>query len=557
MTSKIEIYDTTLRDGTQGEGISFSVSDKLRILHCLDEFRVDYVEGGWPGSNPKDIEFFEAAKDADLKHTRLAAFGSTCRARSNPEDDTNLRRILDVETPVVTIFGKSWTLHVTDVFRTTLDENLRMIEDSIRYLHSQGRHVIYDAEHFFDGFFNDEAYALSTLEAASRGGASCLVLCDTNGGTLTHQIGEIFIRVRDHLEKAGHNVDLGIHTHNDSGVAEANSLEAVRQGAVHVQGTINGYGERCGNANLVTVIPNLMLKLERALSIDKASLKSLSRVSRLVSAVANQIFRENKPYVGKMAFAHKGGVHVNSVMKVSHTYEHTTPDVVGNSRRVLVSELSGRSNILHLASQEGIAELETNKDALQKVVNEVKQRENRGFVYEGAEASAVLIILGILGKLPEIYELVTYRTTVDHRRTGGTISEATVKIKVAGEEHLAVGEGVGPVDSLDVALRSAIERFFPEIHGVKLSDYKVRVINATEATHARVRVMIESYDAKDGVKWGTVGVNENIIEASWGALRDSIIYGILRKRDLLGNHCEISEHAQPQEAKETGASASV
>ncbi len=530
--NKVLLYDTTLRDGTQGEGISLSVADKVKILHCLDEFGIDYVEGGWPGSNPKDIEFFRRARDVDLGHTRMAAFGSTCRAGKAPEDDENLRKLIEVETPVVTIFGKSWKLHVTDVFRTTVEENVRMIEASVAFLVSEGREVIYDAEHFFDGFADDAGYALTTLEAACRGGSKCVVLCDTNGGTLTHVVGDAVARAREHLDAAGfRDVVLGIHTHNDSGLAEANSIEAVRCGAEHVQGTINGLGERCGNANLVTVIPNLILKLGRQLSVDRERLKSLTHVARLVCAAANQIFPENKPYVGKMAFAHKGGVHVNSVMKVARTYEHTTPESVGNSRRVLLSELSGKSNVLHLASQEGLGELADNREALQEVVEEIKRRENQGYVYEGAEASASLLMLRILGKLPEIFELVTYRTVVDHRASGGTLSEATVKIRVGGEEHLAVGEGVGPVDALDAAVRTAIQRFFPEVTGVRLSDYKVRVINADEATHARVRVMIESYDSDDGSTWGTVGVNENIIEASWRALRDAVLYGIIKKRD--------------------------
>lgn len=529
---KIILYDTTLRDGTQSEGVSFSVEDKLRILHTLDELNIDYVEGGWPGSNPKDIEFFNVARSVELSHARLAAFGSTCRAGTSPEDDLNIKTLIEVETPVVTIFGKSWKLHVTEVFRATLDENLRMIEDSVKYLIARDREAIYDAEHFFDGYADDPDYALKTLEAACHGGTKCVVLCDTNGGALTHVIGETVARVREHLDAVGHGeVDIGIHTHNDSGLAEANTLEAVRLGAVHVQGTINGLGERCGNANLITVIPSLALKMGKPLSIDHDALKSLTRVARFVCAAANQIFPENKPYVGTMAFAHKGGVHVNSVMKVAHTYEHIDPETVGNSRRVLISELSGKSNVLHLAGEEGILDLHGNPEAIQEAVREIKQRENQGYLYEGAEASAALLILRILDRVPDMFELLTYRTVVDHRASGGTLSEATVKIRVGGEEHLAVGEGVGPVDALDAAMRRAIQRFFPEVKGLRLSDYKVRVINADKATHARVRVMIESHDADDGTTWGTVGVNENLIEASWRALRDSVIYGILKKRD--------------------------
>jgi 2-isopropylmalate synthase len=524
------IYDTTLRDGSQGEGISFSVDDKIKILRALDEFRVDFVEGGWPGSNPKDIEFFEAAKSEKLDHTLVAAFGSTCRPHTAPGDDANLRALLAVETPVVTIFGKSWKLHVTDVFKTTLEENLNMIENSVSYLRADGRRVIYDAEHFFDGFKDDAEYALSTLEAASRGGADCLVLCDTNGGALPHEIASIVQTVREKFPE----VDVGIHTHNDGGVAIANSLEAVRHGAVHVQGTVNGLGERCGNADLIPIIPNLLLKMDCELSIGREHLKRLTHVARYVCAIANRTFTENQPYVGRMSFAHKGGVHVNSVRKASRTYEHVEPEQVGNTRRILISELSGKSNIEHLADQEGI-DLAENQDALRAAVNEIKDLENRGHVFEGAEASSALILERHMGQLRDLFELVTYRAIVDHRRNGGTLSQATVKIRVGGDEQLAVGEGLGPVDALDKALRSAIQRFFPELDGVRLSDYKVRVIDADKATRSTVCVVIESIDSETGETWGTVGASENIIEASWTALRDSLVYGILKKRRALSN----------------------
>jgi 2-isopropylmalate synthase len=523
--TKILLYDTTLRDGSQGEGISFSAEDKLKILRCLDGFRIDYVEGGWPGSNPKDLDFFTAARGERLQHTRLAAFGSTTRPGTRPQDDANLRELAAVDTPVVTLFGKSWKLHVIEILRTTLEENLRMIESSVAHLRSYGREVIYDAEHFFDGFRDDSDYALATLQAAARGGADTLVLCDTNGGTLPHQVAEVVHQVVERFP----GVQIGIHTHNDGGVAVANSIEAVRVGAVQVQGTINGIGERCGNADLVAIIPNLLLKLGYNLSLDRDSLRSLTHVARYVSAVANHNYPENQPFVGRMAFAHKAGVHVNSVLKVAQTYEHLDPEEVGNSRRVLISELSGKSNLVHLAAQEGI-DLENNAAALAQAVREIKQLENQGYVFEGAEASSALVILRALGKLPNLFELVTYRAFVDHRQSGGTISEATVKIRVGGDEHLAVGEGVGPVDALDAALRIAIQRFFPEVKGVRLSDYKVRVINANEGTHAHVRVMIESVDSESRASWGTVGASENIIEASWIALRDSLIYGILKKR---------------------------
>jgi len=522
--SKVEIYDTTLRDGSQGEGISFSREDKLKILKCLDGFKVDFVEGGWPGSNPKDVEFFLAAKDVPLEHTKLTSFGSTCRPGKAPEDDKNLQSLIDVGTGVVTIFGKSWKLHVTEVFRTTLGENLRMIEDSVRYLRSNSREVIYDAEHFFDGFKDDPSYALETIAAALRGGARVITLCDTNGGTLPTALGKIVSTVRERFPQAS----VGIHTHNDSGVATANTLEAVERGAMHVQGTFNGLGERCGNADLSNIIPNLVLKMGRELSIRRENLVHLTHTARYVCALANRTFPENLPYVGQMAFAHKGGVHVNSVMKLAATYEHIEPDLVGNSRRVLISELSGKANVLHLAIAEGI-NIDEQPHAAQRAVDEIKQRENEGYVFEGAEASSTLIILKHMGLLPEFFDLVRYRVAVEHRATGGTFSEATVKIRVSGEEHLAVGEGVGPVDALDSALRSAIHEFYPELERIALHDYRVRIINAAAGTHARVCVFIETVDKDQEVTWGSVGAGENIIEASWSALKDSIIYGLWRK----------------------------
>jgi 2-isopropylmalate synthase len=523
--SLVEIYDTTLRDGSQGEGISFSREDKLKILKCLDGFSIDYVEGGWPGSNPKDVDFFHAAKDVPLEHARLAAFGSTCRPGIPAEDDKNLQALIEVGTGVVTIFGKSWKLHVTEILRTTLEENLRMIEESVRYLKSQGRDVIYDAEHFFDGHQDDPSYALETLAAAQRGGARVLVLCDTNGGTLPRKLGAVVESVQKRF--AGTNV--GIHTHNDSGVATANSLEAVERGAMHVQGTFNGLGERCGNADLANIIPNLILKMGKELSISRETLTHLTHTARYVSAIANRTFPENHAYVGQMAFAHKGGVHVSSVMKLSNTYEHVEPDLVGNTRRVLISELAGKSNIQHLATAEGL-DLDAHPKAAQLAVEEIKQRENEGYVFEGAEASSTLIIVKHMGNLSDFFELVRYRVAVEHRATGGAFSEATVKIRVRGEEHLAVGEGVGPVDALDAALRGAIREFYPELDRIVLHDYRVRIINAAAGTHARVCVFIESMDKEQEVTWGTVGAGENIIEASWSALKDSIVYGLWRKQ---------------------------
>ncbi|MCH2372867.1 MAG: citramalate synthase [Planctomycetes bacterium] len=531
MNSFIEIYDTTLRDGTQGEGVSFSQADKLSLLRCFDDFRIDYVEGGWPGSNPKDIEFFKAAQRLTLKHTKLAAFGSTCRAGTAPASDPNLQALLEVETPVVTIFGKSWKLHVTEVFKTTIEENLRMIEESVAFLQSHGREVIYDAEHFFDGFKDDPDYALKTLAAAVRGGCSCLVLCDTNGGTLLTELGEIVQKVKTAHPEA----KIGIHTHNDSGIAVANALHAVELGARHVQGTFNGLGERCGNADLTVIIANLILKLDKTLSIPCEQLTKLTHAARYVHALANIVYPENEPYVGQMAFAHKGGVHVNSVMKVAESYEHVSPEAVGNTRRVLISELSGKSNAQHLAVAQGI-DTSNNPEAVQLAVKEIKRLENKGYVFETAEASATLIVLKHLGKLPEVFELVRYRTSVEHRASGGTFTEATVKIRVQGEKHLAVGEGVGPVDALDTALRTAMREFYPEIDSIVLNDYRVRIINAEDATHAKVCVTIQTMDKRDDAIWGSVGASENIIEASWAALRDSIVYGLLRRKLHLGSY---------------------
>jgi 2-isopropylmalate synthase len=526
---RVAIYDTTLRDGSQGEGISFSRADKLQIATILDEFGADYVEGGWPGSNPKDVEFFRAARELKLSHAKIAAFGSTRRPHKKPEDDANLRALIEVETPVVAIFGKSWKLHVLEIFRTTLAENLAMIEDSVRYLKGAGREVIYDAEHFFDGYADDPEYALGTLDAARRGGADCLVLCDTNGGSQVHIVGEIIERIRERFP----GTHVGIHTHNDGGLAVANSIEAIRRGATHVQGTFNGLGERCGNADLAVVIPNLVLKLGRKLAIGPEGLRKLTPTARYISAVANHNFPENHPFIGQMAFAHKGGVHVNSVMKVARSYEHIDPEAVGNSRRILISELSGKSNVEFLAAQQGI-DLATNPEAARKAVEEIKRLENQGYVFEGAEASSTLILLRALGKIPSYFELVNYRTIVQHLALAGggqTISEATVKIRVGGEEHIAVGEGVGPVNALDAALRAAIRPFFPEVEGVRLADYKVRVINTDSGTTAKVRVLIESNDSSRQHFWGTVGTGDNIIEATWEALRDSIIFGIYSARN--------------------------
>ncbi len=521
MTRRILIYDTTLRDGSQCEGISFSLEDKLKILRCLDAFGVDYVEGGWPSSNPKDAAFFEQARDVPLRRARVSAFGSTHRRASAPSKDGNLKALLAARTPVVTVFGKAWLLHVTEILGCAPEENLRLVRESVAFLKEAGREVVFDAEHFFDGYRESAAYALEVLGAARAGGADAVVLCDTNGGTLPHESRRIVAHAVKELGAC-----VGIHVHNDSGVAVANSLDAVCEGVVQVQGTFNGLGERCGNADLAAVIPNLILKMECELGVSRESLANLTHVSRYVSAVANHHFPESSPFVGARAFAHKGGVHVHSVMKQWRTYEHVPPEAVGNDRRFLVSELAGKSNILLIARHEGI-ELGSGEDVPRAVVAEIKRLEHEGYQFEGAEASAALLIKRVLGQVPVAFELVGFRVIVERRaQDRTTISEATVKVRVDGREELSVGEGNGPVAALDAALRAALSQFYPEVAAVRLTDYRVRVVDEDSGTAARVRVVIESAD--ENGSWSTVGVSENIIEASWLALIDSILYGLIR-----------------------------
>jgi len=544
---KIEIYDTTLRDGSQREGISFSVEDKRRILLRLDELGVDLIEGGWPGSNPKDVEFFALARKLSLKSARLAAFGSTRRPDTRVEDDRNLQLLLEAETPVVTIFGKSWDLHVTEALRTTLDENLRMIEESIAFLAGQGREVIYDAEHFFDGFRKNSEYAVKTVQAAMRGGASRIVLCDTNGGSLPEQIREAVLEVRRVL---GEDVPLGIHCHNDGGLGVANSLAAVAAGCTHVQGTINGLGERCGNADLCQVIPNLQLKLGYQCLPDEA-IRTLTEVSRFVDEIANLNPDPHRPFVGASAFAHKGGIHVSAVLRNPSTYEHITPELVGNRRKVLVSELAGKSNVLYKARELGViggtagaaagatpgaaaeanaeAELEAALDParLQQVVDRVKELEYAGYQFEGAEGSFELLLQRALGRYRPFFELIGFRLVIEKRSPKDEpLSEATIKVRVGERVLHTAADGDGPVNALDNALRKALEEVYPELARFKLTDYKVRVLDEKKGTAASVRVLIESAD--NGRRWGTVGVSTNIIEASWQALVDSVEYGLLK-----------------------------
>lgn len=517
----VQLYDTTLRDGTQGEGISLSVEDKLKIAQRLDKFGIDFIEGGWPGSNPKDIEFFERVRDLELTHAKISAFGSTRRAGIAAEDDANLAALIKSGAPVAAIFGKSWTFHVTDALRTTLEENLRMIEESVAYLKTHGLKVVYDAEHFFDGYKADADYALETLRAAARGGASVLTLCDTNGGTLPSQVFEITRTVVEEFPE----IRIGSHKHNDSGLGVANALANVEAGGRHVQGTINGFGERNGNADLIQVIPNLQLKMDHRVVTDE-QLRGLTELSRYVSELANVKPDERQPFVGSMVFAHKGGMHVSALLRQPETYEHINPDLVGNKRRVLVSELSGASNIMYKAQEYNI-ELEKDSPALRKVVDMVKEREYAGYSYEGAEGSFELLLKKALGLYKPFFQLIGFRLINERRDevSGESAAEATVKLQVGDQVLHTAGEGNGPVNALDQALRRALEDVYPDLKRIRLNDYKVRVLNEQAGTGARVRVLIES--SENGRKWGTVGVSTNIIEASWQALVDSIEYGLM------------------------------
>ena len=516
MKQRVLIYDTTLREGTQGEQINFSAEEKLRITRRLAELGVQYVEGGWPGSNPKDMRFFQLAREIALGHTRLTAFGSTRKANRPAEKDSNLKALLKAQTPTTTIFGKSWDLHVTEILGVSLEENLSMIFDSVTYLKSKDKEVIYDAEHFFDGYKANSEYALRTLEAATSAQADMVVLCDTNGGTMVSDIREIVAEV----SKSFPDVSLGIHAHNDCGLAIANSLAAVEAGATLVQGTINGYGERCGNADLVSVIANLQLKLGRT-CVEEHRLGQLTEVSRFVSDIANIPPLNERPYVGRSAFTHKGGVHVSAIVKEPSTYEHIEPGVVGNKRRVLVSDLSGRSNIEYKAKEMDLA-LGGNGYDSKKIVDEIKRMEDQGYQFDAAEGSLELLMKKTTGQFTEPFSLISLRVINEKNKDGQSISQATIKVSVREEEELTAAEGNGPVNAMDNALRKALSKFYPTIQEMRLVDFKVRVLEGSAGTAARVRVLIESRDGKD--IWNTVGVSENIIEASWQALVDSIYF---------------------------------
>ncbi len=519
----IQIYDTTLRDGAQGEGVNFSLQDKLLIARRLDELGFDFVEGGYPLSNPKDAEFFKRIAAKPLRNSRLCAFGMTRRKGVQPADDPGMKALLESQAQVVTIVGKTHDFHVTDVLRVSLEENLAMIRETIAFLRESGRDVIYDAEHFFDGWNANPEYARQTIRAAVEGGAMLVVMCDTNGGSMPEQVAALTKEATAVVD-----VPLGIHTHNDCDVAVANSLAAVGAGTVHVQGTINGLGERCGNADLISVIANLALKRKGHEVLGGTGVEHLTELSRYVYEIANMHFRTNQPFVGPSAFAHKGGMHVHAVSRAAQSYEHIAPETVGNTRRVLVSELSGRSNIVALTSK---ANLQQDSALMERVLKQVVDMENRGYQFEAAEASFDLLVQRAAGKFQPHFELLHYRVDVETGAQGETTTEATVKLRVGDEVRHEVAEGDGPVNALDAALRKALNGHFPNLRGVQLVDYKVRVINSDAGTAAAVRVVIESQDA-DGTTWGTVGVNENVIKASWDALVDSIEYKLCKEKRL-------------------------
>jgi len=516
----VEIYDTTLRDGAQAEGISFSIEDKLRIVQELDSLGIHYIEGGYAGSNPKDEKFFERARELNLKNAKLAAFGSTRRAKRTAVEDRNMHYLLETGTKVVTVVGKSWDLHVTKVLRVSLKENLAMIEDSVKFLADSGREVIFDAEHFFDGYKDDAEYALKTIEAAARGGADCIVLCDTRGGTMPLEVKEMF-------EAAAARVDvpLGIHAHDDAGMAAANSIIAVQCGAVQVHGTFNGYGERCGNGNLTSIMPSLALKMGYTFHAA-LNLKKLSETSRYVNELANLPHNRYQPYVGTSAFAHKGGIHVSAVKRNPLTYEHIEPENVGNVRRILISDQSGRSNVLHKAKKFGI-DLDTKDPVVTSILKELKTLENQGFQYEGAEASFELLMRRALGAQRRYFTLLGFRVINQKSDMDQPPqAEATIRLEVGGEMVHTAALGEGPVNALDNALRKALTQFYPSLSEMWLDDYRVRVLASDRGTGARVRVLVESRDGES--EWGTVGVSHDILEASWQALVDSITYKLMK-----------------------------
>jgi 2-isopropylmalate synthase len=516
-TSTAKIYDTTLRDGTQREGISLSCDDKLRIAQRLDDIGINYIEGGWPGSNPKDVEFFERTTELDLKTAQISAFGSTCRAGSQPKEDSNIQALLHANTRTCTLVGKSWKLHVTDVIKTTQEENLRIIQQSVAYLKNHGKEVIYDAEHFFDGYYSDSSYALETILAAQNGGADTIVLCDTNGGTMPWQIASVIHEVKKQVD-----TPLGIHTHDDSGCAVANTLIAVREGVTHIQATINGYGERCGNANLCSILPDLELKMGIT-CLPEGNLKELYDLSHFVAEVANLSPDEHQSYVGHSAFTHKGGIHVAAMRRNSRSYQHINPELVGNEMRTVVSELSGHGN-LHSKAEEFGMQLD-NRDSVTEVLSEIKDLESQGFSFEAAEASVAIRLKRHQSDYKPPFEFLDYSATVQHRQGRGMFSESLVKILVNDEEIHTAGDGNGPVNALNIALRKALLHTYPKLNDIHLSDFKVRILDGSDGTASLTRVLIDMHNEQE--RWSTVGTSTNIIEASWQALIDGIEYGLL------------------------------
>ncbi len=520
--NSVLIYDTTLRDGTQGEQINFSAEEKLRIVQRFDEAHFHYIEGGWPGSNPKDLRFFEMAKDITLKNSRLTAFGSTRKPHTNPAACPNLKALVKAGTPAVAIFGKSWDLHVHEILKIDLEENLQMVCDSIKYLKDMGKEVLFDAEHFFDGYKNNPHYAAKVIKTALAAGADMIVLCDTNGGSMPHEVSSIVKKVSSYIPL---NMT-GIHTHNDCGLAAANSLAAVEEGVRMVQGTINGYGERCGNADLILLIGNLQLKMGKY-CLPPESIHQLTNLSHYISDTANVPPLNSRPFVGRSAFAHKGGIHVSAVAKNSSAYEHMQPELVGNHRRVLVSDLAGRSNVEYKAKELGI-DLEKNASLSKKIVHEVKLMEDRGFQFDAADGSLSLLIKKAIGEFVDPFTLECFSVVTSRTENNPCLSQATIKISVGGEEELTAAEGNGPVNALDHALRKALTKFYPQIREMHLVDFKVRTLEGSEGTAAGVRVLLDSTDGKE--IWSTIGVSENIIEASWQALVDSIEYKLSKDK---------------------------
>ncbi|KOA20183.1 2-isopropylmalate synthase [Clostridium homopropionicum DSM 5847] len=513
--NKVYIFDTTLRDGAQAQGISFTVEDKLKILKKLDEFGIDYVEAGNPGSNPKDLEFFARAQDLKLGHTKLTAFGNTRRPSMEVEDDPTVMALANAGTDSVAIFGKSWDFHVTDVIKTTLEENINMIYDTLSYMKKLGKEVIFDAEHFFDGYKNNSEYAIETLKTAEAAGADWIVLCDTNGGLMPWEAADIIDKISKVIK-----TPLGIHCHNDAGMAVANTIVAVKQGVLQVQGTINGYGERCGNTNLCTVIPNLELKMEKT-TVGKERLVEITELSRYINEITNIMPNDRDPYVGASAFTHKGGMHIDGVQKNPKSFEHVSPEDVGNTRNFAMSEVAGRSTILKKIQKVApwvTKDSEETKDLMDKI----KELEHQGYVFEGAEVSFELMVMKTLGNFKPMFQVKDFKAICDDNWGEDNSASSIVKVQVDGVEEITAAEGNGPVNALDKALRKALEVFYPHIRKMRLVDYKVRVLNTNTATKSKVRVHIESTDGKD--VWGTVGVSTNIIEASWVALIDSIEY---------------------------------